>query len=393
MNIMWFCIPAHGHTNPTIEVVRELVRRGHTIRYYSFEPFREQIMDTGAVYISCDEYMDTLSQASERRLKKVSTTEMSIQSFHMTARMDSRLADDTASFRPDLIVTDSACFWGKLTAQKYNLPMVVSCTTFAFNQASARYMKYSFSEIADMVLGIPRLKKESAKLEPLGYHIKNVLDLVQNKNDTDTIVFASERFQPFAETFDKSHYCFVGPSLRPTEITRTQRQRPLIYISLGTVINNQPDFYRHCADAFAGQPLDVLISCGNDFDPHGLDPLPENITIQPYVDQLSVLAEASVFLTHCGMNSASEGLYMGVPEILFPLTGEEEAVARRVLETGAGVRLTRTDAGSSDRIREVVLGVLSTPAYSDTAFDLRKDFISAGGAVRAADFIESRKKQ
>ena len=45
MTIFWFCIPAFGHTNPTIEVVRELVRRGHAVRYYSFEDFREKIED------------------------------------------------------------------------------------------------------------------------------------------------------------------------------------------------------------------------------------------------------------------------------------------------------------------------------------------------------------
>ena len=34
--IAFFCIPASGHTNPTIEVVRELVNRGHEVRYYSY---------------------------------------------------------------------------------------------------------------------------------------------------------------------------------------------------------------------------------------------------------------------------------------------------------------------------------------------------------------------
>ena len=27
--IVFFSIPAYGHTNPTVEVVRQLVRRGH----------------------------------------------------------------------------------------------------------------------------------------------------------------------------------------------------------------------------------------------------------------------------------------------------------------------------------------------------------------------------
>ena len=39
MKIAWFCIPAHGHTNPTLGLVRELTSRGHEILYFSFEQF------------------------------------------------------------------------------------------------------------------------------------------------------------------------------------------------------------------------------------------------------------------------------------------------------------------------------------------------------------------
>ena len=41
--IVFFSIPAYGHTNPTVEVVRQLVRRGHRVRYYSFEEFRVKL--------------------------------------------------------------------------------------------------------------------------------------------------------------------------------------------------------------------------------------------------------------------------------------------------------------------------------------------------------------
>ena len=33
--IAFFSIYAHGHTNPTLPVVRELTCRGHQVRYYS----------------------------------------------------------------------------------------------------------------------------------------------------------------------------------------------------------------------------------------------------------------------------------------------------------------------------------------------------------------------
>lgn len=54
--IVFFCIPAHGHTNPTLGVVEELVKRGHEVWYYSYTPFREKIESLGAKFIACDDY-------------------------------------------------------------------------------------------------------------------------------------------------------------------------------------------------------------------------------------------------------------------------------------------------------------------------------------------------
>jgi len=287
------------------------------------------------------------------------------------------------------VVTDSVCFWGKLAAEKHGLPMVCSTTTFAFNRYAARYMKQSFSELADLVLGVPRLNRELAKLRPLGYRVKSALDLVQSKEDVDTIVFTSPRFQPCSETFDGGHYRFVGPSLREVPVREKDPARPLVYVSLGTVANERPDFYRRCAEALGGLEVEGLIACGTGIDPASLGPLPDNVRVQPYVDQLEVLSRASLFITHCGMNSASEGLYMGVPELLFPLTGEERAVARRVGEMGAGRLLSPAQAASAQALREAIRDALADDALRRAAAAMREDLRGCGGAVAAADFIES----
>lgn len=387
MNIMWFCIPAFGHTNPTIEVVRELTRRGHLVRYYSFSDFREKIEEAGATFISCDAYLPALSKESERRLREVSTTEMSVKAFETTAMMDGVLAEDVAKCRPSVIVSDSVCFWGKLTAEKYGIPMVCSTTTFAFNQHSAKYLKNSPRELADMILGIPRLNRAIRQLEPLGYHVKSALDIVQNKPETNTIVYTSKRFQPCAETFDPAHYCFVGPSVKRVA-PAAKTGNPLVYISLGTVIENHPEFYRNCLDALAGEKLEVLISCGRTFDRAALGKLPENARVEPYVNQMEVLAKASLFITHCGMNSASEGMYMGVPELLLPLTGEQQAVAQRVTEMGAGRRIQKSTAKDPEKLREAILDALNSKELQHAALQMRKDFLACPGPSGAADFIE-----
>lgn len=389
MRIMWFCIPAFGHTNPTIEFARELARRGHDIRYYSFEAFRQRIEATGAAFVPCDRFLPPLTAESERRLKRVSTTEMSVQSFRTTANMDATLTRDIEAFHPDLVISDSACFWGKLTAMKHRLPLVCSTTTFAFNRYSSKYMRQSPGELADILLGLPRLNREAKRLAALGYPVKSALEIVQNDNDTDTVVYTSPRFQPCSETFDAAHYRFVGPCVRDVPPEPKDGRRPLVYISLGTVINDRPDFYRTCVEALKDAPAEALIACGRDFDPGTLAPLPGNIRIEPSVDQMAVLARTRLFVTHCGMNSASEGLYMAVPELLYPQTGEQRAVARRVEEMGAGRMLPEAAARDPRKLRALVMQALGDDTLAKAASAMRDDLRACGGASAAADFVET----
>jgi len=43
-------LPLHGHTNPSLPLVGELVRRGDEIAYYSNDPFDERIAEGAAQY-------------------------------------------------------------------------------------------------------------------------------------------------------------------------------------------------------------------------------------------------------------------------------------------------------------------------------------------------------
>ena len=383
--VAFFCIPAHGHTNPMLPVAAELVKRGNTVRFYSFNEFEEKINATGAEFISCDAFLPKLTKREEAGLKNVSTTEMTIQDIRITLSMDSFLDEEFKTFRPDVVYTDSVCFWGKLNAWKHHVPMVVSTSTFAFNQLSSQYMKNTPKELADMIFGLPRISKELKKLEPYGYRVKGALSLVQSDNQTDSIVYTSRRFQPYAESFS-DHYAFVGPSVFSDAVPEKAKDRPLVYISLGTVINDRPDFYTKCIAALQDQKVDVVISCGNAVNRASLGVLPDNIHVYPYVDQLDILSKADVFITHCGMNSVSESLYMAAPMVLYPQTSEQKAVARRVMEIGAGTAL---NDDSIDGIRASVQEILRNSAYAKAAEVCSTDFRSCSGAAGAAEFIEN----
>ena len=381
MKIAWFCIPAHGHTNPTLGVVKELTKAGHQVYYFSFEMFREKIEQTGAVFIGCDGYdfeMEAKDNADRVGKDKVFATELLVSS---TLALDEMTTEKVEEIKPDIIVSDSVAFWGKLVAMKHGLPYVSSTTTFAFNRYSAKYMKESSWDIAKMLLSMPKINKQIKRLQKKGYPVKGLLDIVQNDNDTNTIVYTSKYFQPFAETFS-DRYHFIGPSIRPIVEPVAKTAEKTVYISMGTVNQNR-EFYRNCIHVLGKTDWQVIISMGTNTE--HFDDLPKNIQIHESVDQMAVLSISDAFITHCGMNSASEGLYYQVPLVLFPQTPEQGAVARRTEELGAGIMLQSI---SEEDILHALTEVLSNQAYKDNAVRISDSFHSCGGAAEARAFLE-----
>ena len=388
--IAFFCIPAHGHTNPTLEVVRELLRQGHEVRYYSYECMREKIESTGAEYISCDEYdfEQKLTPADGKRIAEDMSFAIEIL-VNSTLAMDEALLIQIKQWKPDCIVSDSMALWGKLIAKKLNIPFVSSTTTFAFNKASAKVMQGSLKDLFKVIIQIGKSQKHIKRLQKNGYDIKNVIDIIQNDNDTNTIVYTSPEFQPYSNTFSDK-YVFVGPSIRATNDGFNKTREKLIYISMGTVNNDMTNFYKNCIDALKDTDYQVVLSVGNQVDIRQLE---EYVTkseskaqfhVLPYVDQIAVLEKADAFLTHCGMNSVSEALYFKVPLIMYPQTNEQKGVAFRVNELIAGRFL------GSDSIADIQMAfneLLQCSEYKEHAAMISNSFSRCGGSKAAAKKI------
>lgn len=382
--IVFFCIPAHGHTNPTLGVVRELAARGHEVWYYSYTPLQEKIEAAGAKFVSCDAY-DTQQHLTPKDAARVGrdlafSTKILVDT---TLALDDLVCRDMEQLKPDCIVADSMAFWGKAVAKKLGIPFVSSTTTFAFNQHSAKIMKQSPWQLVGMLLSMPKINRHIKRLRDKGYPIKSILDIIQNDDQTHTIVYTSPEFQPCADTFP-NRYAFVGPSIRPVSQPMEKTREKLVYISMGTVNNDMLPFYKRCIAALGGTEYQVILSVGGLVDPKKLGKLPENISVHSHVDQIAVLEKADVFLTHCGMNSVSEGLYYGVPLILLPQTSEQSGVAARVLQLGAGIKLEKT---TSDAIAQAVKQALHDSSYRRNAGMISDGFRRCPGPKGAADKI------
>ncbi|MDU2683424.1 MAG: glycosyltransferase, partial [Clostridium sp.] len=371
--IIFFCIPASGHTNPTIEVVRELVSRGNEVWYYSFNEFKDKIQDAGANFISCDDYLPELRPEDEKKIGKdfPALIEMVVDT---TISLDKKVCAELESIKPDCIVSDSLCFWGKLFAKKLDIPYICSTTTFAFNKYTAKMMKQGINEIIRMILGMGRINKKLELLRSHGYYVKDFVSMIQNDNETDTIVYTSKEFQPMVDTFSSKYY-FVGPSVANIVVKQEERKLEKIYISLGTVNNKNIKFYQNCIKAFKDCDIDVVMSIGKGTSISELGNIPDNFEVRNSVEQIKVLQDVEVFITHCGMNSVNESLYYGVPMVMYPQQSEQGMVCRRVADLDAGIVLKRN---SPKCIKEAVLEVISNNKYKENAEKLGKSFRSAG---------------
>lgn len=116
--------------------------RRNEILYYSFGPFEQKLREAGAVFVNCDGFLGELKEEDEHRVGKDFGFFVEMLT-DTTLAMDKKVCEELSAYRPDCIVADSMCIWGKLFAMKLGIPLVCSTTTFAFNRYAARLMPHS----------------------------------------------------------------------------------------------------------------------------------------------------------------------------------------------------------------------------------------------------------
>ena len=286
-------------------------------------------------------FLANLRQLSER------TDEMAWLLTRTTGEVLARHLDAFRAERPDYIISDSVAPWGQWVAQILDLPVVTSVTTFAVNRHVLAYAASRGTRPRSVRLALSKIR-HVGKAAMLGRRLRRqygvpgtgIMGLMFGSSDLN-IVYTSRHFQPCAESFD-DRFQFIGPSVdlrsEPASVPSDETaETDVIYVSLGTLFNADPAFYRTCFDAFGGQGARVIMSIGTAIAEASLGPPPANVVVKPWVSQLDVLRRTSVFVSHGGMNSVSESLHHGVPLVLVPQMGEQEIVARRVEDLGAGL--------------------------------------------------------
>lgn len=415
--------PFPGHVHPNVAIARVLCERGHQAAFYTGASVRASLEAEG---LHCFPFrqveearvealvlaLDALSlQWRKARHRKALLRDWLVGT--IAAQLED-LAAVLSAWRPDVMVCDPA-MWGPLLVvhEKARIPLAIMS-----------YVAACMLPGPDgPILGLP-LPRAYGQLARLGHRVlrsvanvaaadvRRAVNRIRARHDlspirTTVTAFAGQMplyLVPGTPAFDRKrrdlpqsvHY--VGPCERKAPgggssapwLSDLPRDRPVVYVTEGTLHAKAPFLLRAALQGLASLPVQVIATTGKHRDPAnlGLGTIPPNARVEQWVPHSDLLPRTDLVVTTGGTGTVLATLAAGVPLVVVPTAWDQPENAWRITETGAGIRLPPRHC-TPEQVRTAVERVLNDPSFRQSAGCLAADFARYGGAARAADLLES----
>ncbi|MEU0306735.1 macrolide-inactivating glycosyltransferase [Streptomyces cyaneofuscatus] len=384
-----FSIAAHGHVNPSLEVIRELVRRGHRVSYAIPASFAGKVAATGAEPVI---YTSTLPTDDD---PEAWGTELIDNIEPFLADAIQALPQLIAAFEgdePDLVLHDITSYPARVLAHRWGVPAVSLWPNLVPWEG---YEKEVGEPMTAELKQTERGQAYYARFD--GWLADNGLGHVPSDDFVARprrgLVLIPEALQPNADRVDRDMYTFVG-ACQGDRADQGEWERPagagkVLLVSLGSSFTKQPAFYRECVAAFGDLPdWHVVLQIGAHVDPAELGDVPANVEVHAWVPQLAVLKQADAFITHAGAGGSQEGLATGTPMVAVPQAVDQFGNADMLQALGVARHIPMEEADAAT-LREAVLALTGDAEVAERSARLREQMAKEGGTPRAADLIEA----
>lgn len=387
-HIAMFSIAAHGHVNPSLEVIRELVARGHRVSYAIPPSFAGKVASTGAEPVV---YTSTLPTDEDPEAWGTELIDNVEPFLHDAVQALPQLAEAFEGDEPDLVLHDITSYPAPVLAHRWGVPAVslwpnlVPWEGYEEEVAEPMYAELKASERGAAYYA---RFEEWLGANGIATHPDRFVGRPRR-----AVVLIPRVLQPQADRVDESVYSFVG-ACQGDRREQGEWRRPagadkVLLVSLGSAFTKQPGFYRECAKAFGDLPgWHVVLQIGRFTDPAELGEIPSNIEVRDWVPQLSVLRQADAFITHAGAGGSQEGLATATPMVAVPQAVDQFGNAEILASLGVA-RHVPTDEATADTLREAVLELVADPDVARRLQEIKASMADEGGTRRAADLIEA----
>jgi MGT family glycosyltransferase len=387
--------PSSGHIRPLLTLVAALEQEGLRIVQWAPPEWEQACLSAGGEFRELPEFLKTVAWPPPIPSRISEFVGM------LAERMAPWMSEQVKDVGADVVLRDSFAQYGHYAALTNDLHEIVVPPMMAFH----RQMRPSAADIPltlkNLVKGIPgarRLRSTSRRLErQYGAPLGDWRTVFAGRHGATTLIWTTPSLQMRPEALRGEDIRYVGPlrALGPTEVESEpaleglSETDQLIYVSLGTVFEMRPSFYRDAAAALAAPGRRVILSIGR-IPPEEIGPLPPGVSAHAHVDQLSVLRRTDLFVAHGGFNGIQESLASGVPMLLFPQMFEQALNADVVVGQGAGLRIR---SATQEGIRAAAKTLLSDPTYAEAARRIAAELRSSGGIDEAVEIVASAARE
>lgn len=404
------CHAFRGHLDPMLMLARELKRRECDVGFIAVPDAESAVAEAGFRFTpvgSADLGEGHLKDFSVELGRRSGMAGLDFCGRYVARVSEAMLRDGDAVVGDggfDLLVVDQDVHAGGTLADRHALPFVNVSNAINMYQGKDvppfflpwRFDDSLWSRIRNRVAYslIKRLPNHPKRVVD-GYRREWKLPVFKSLNDNysrwaqiaqQPIELEFPRRLPDCFHFTAPFHLGVSQLDRPFPWDRLDG-RPLVYASLGTLQNRLPEVFGAIAESCAGLKAQLVISLNNapldDADDLPGDP----IVCTGYAPQLDLIQNASMVVTHCGMNTVLQSLAHGVPMVAVPITNDQPGTAARLQWAGAAevVPLKKLTAG---RLREAVRLVLTEQSYTDNAQRIGDAISRIDGVATAAEIIE-----
>jgi MGT family glycosyltransferase len=422
VKILFTCWPFEGHVFPQMAIATVLQEQGHEIAFYTAPSARRFIEPHGMTVFPFERvesrYWESVQDSERRSSAKGQSLRVEQQAFRnwLVETIPGQVADLNEicrDYAPDIIATDLS-MWGSVLvlAETAKVPVALSSTfmgpmipgpdapAWGFGLApprdrKSRLLSAGLNRVIDVAaIGLRRRVNQIRSdngLAPMGTSVNNYtarapLFLVQNIRELD-----------YERSDLPSSVNYVGPCIwHPPQseqasdfLSTIRADRPWVHVTEGTSHHQADPFVlRSALTGLGGLPVEVIGTTGRNrqLNEMNLGSLTPNAHVTDWLSHSELLPKCKVVITTGGPATIMAALAVGVPLVIVPTTWDKPDNARRVVDAGAGVRITPRKC-NPDTMRAAVDEVLSDPKYQENAQRLARSLAAAPGAPRAAELL------
>ncbi|MDD5581182.1 MAG: glycosyltransferase [Methylobacter sp.] len=413
-------MPLIGHINPGIPIVRELVNRGHEVGWYTGKDFKKEVEATGARFFPRKAapdfnalYIDEMFP-EKKGLRGLASLKFDVKHLFLDS-IPGHLADLTEifSYFPVEVVVSDAAFFGMEILHKelgcgwaaYGISCL--CSHSADVPPFGSGIKYCQSALAPMrnrllnyfaerVVGRDVMKyynkiRSELELESSPHYLANVII-----KGVDLFIQPSIPGFEYPRNDLPRTVHFVGiyfpqtlaPFLQPGWWEELHSARTVVHVTQGTLSTDYSDLLIPTLQALARENcLVVAATGGKPVEQLGMDSIPDNVRLAPFIPYQHLLPLVDVMITNGGYGGVQLALANGVPLVGAGQTEEKPEICARIHWSGAGINL-KTHNPAPARIRKAIKKVLETPSFRNNAQRLKAEYRLHDSANLAADLLE-----